>query len=143
LHVEAGAETARAFARDRRDEPRRHAFGGGKDDADGTADRQVDGAGLEGLRALVRADKPGGLEGVGLAVILAPLRLDHDQPHRLFGGATMAETYFDRLRRRADGEHQAERADSGQSGDEELDCSHIMLSTADRLAGRAGLRALI
>src|SRR5262249_56349021 len=59
------------------------------------------------------------------------------------GGPTMAETQLDRVRCRADGEHQAERADSGHSGDEELDCSHIMLSSAGRLAGHAGLRALI
>ena len=82
---------------------RRHALGRGEDDAVGAADGEVDGAGLERLRALVRAGEFGRLERVGLAVVPGQVRLGHDQPYGLLGRPTIAEAKRHRLPMRRTG----------------------------------------
>ena len=104
LDVVAGAEAARTLARNRGDERCLHALGGGENDPVRAAGGEVDGAGLEGLGALVRAGELGRIERVGLAIVFGQIGLRHQQPDGFLGGPAVAETKYDRLRaRRVDG----------------------------------------
>ena len=68
-----------------------HAFGGGEDNAVGARRRDVDRAGLEGLRAFVRAGKSGAVDDVVFAVMRADIGLGNEQPELLLGGDAIAD----------------------------------------------------
>src|SRR5262249_53535232 len=98
LDVEARAETTRAFARHRGDDSGGHAFRGSEDHAVCAAGGKADGARLERLPALVRAGEPGGIEGIGLALVLGKVRPGHEQPDRLLRRRAVAEPQGGALR---------------------------------------------